>query len=370
MTDEERYGLARRHAAATMSAPALAYQPPALESPAHPIALIGCGGISEYHLAAYRKAGYHVAVLCDIDPDRAEARRAAFYPEATVMTDYRAVMQRDDIAVIDAAVHPAERIAVIEAAIEAGKHVLSQKPFVTDLDVGRRLCDWADARGVHLAVNQNGRWAPHFSWMRQAVTQGLVGRVHAVDFSLHWDHDWVADTVFNTVEHLLLFDFTIHWFDLIACLFHGRPAQAVHAAVARAPHQRAQPPLLGQVAVHFEDAVATIALDGACQHGQEDRTVVAGAAGTLVSVGPELNDQQVTLHTADGTAHPTLEGTWFTNGFHGTMAELLCAIEQKRTPTHNARDSIEGLSLCFAAVASTVTGKPRAPGSVRRLGQT
>ena len=56
-----------------------------------------------------------------------------------------------------------------QAAIDAGKHILSQKPFVVDLDVGEELVAQAEARGVKLAVNQNGRWAPHFSYMRQAV---------------------------------------------------------------------------------------------------------------------------------------------------------------------------------------------------------
>jgi predicted dehydrogenase len=44
--------------------------------------------------------------------------------------------------------------------LRAKKHVLSQKPFVLDLDTGARLADLADEMGVKFAVNQNGRWAP------------------------------------------------------------------------------------------------------------------------------------------------------------------------------------------------------------------
>ena len=43
------------------------------------------------------------------------------------------------------------------SALEAGKHVLSQKPFVLDLDDGQELVDLADRNGLKLAVNQNGR---------------------------------------------------------------------------------------------------------------------------------------------------------------------------------------------------------------------
>ncbi len=82
---------------------------------------------------------------------------------------------------------------MIEAALEAGKHVLSQKPFVLDLDFGRRMVDLADARGVKLAVNQNGRWAPHFSYMRAGDRAGLIGDAAlGCHVAVHWDHSWIA----------------------------------------------------------------------------------------------------------------------------------------------------------------------------------
>jgi hypothetical protein len=49
------------------------------------------------------------------------------------------------------------------------------------------------------------------------------------------------------------------------------------------------------------------------------------------------------------------------------MGELLCAIEQGRTPGHAARDNLRSLALCFAALASADDGHPRLPGEARRL---
>ena len=66
------------------------------------------------------------------------------------------------IEVVDVATRPAERVAIIEQAVAAGCHVLSQKPFATDLATARRLVALAEDQGVKLAVNQNGRWAPHW----------------------------------------------------------------------------------------------------------------------------------------------------------------------------------------------------------------
>jgi predicted dehydrogenase len=361
------YGLAHVIAAGTAPAPALPYLPVRPRAYHPPLGLIGCGGISEYHLRAYRTLGLEVAALCDLDLARAEKRRAEFYPDATICSDYREILRRDDLSVVDIALHPAERVAAIEAALRARKHVLSQKPFVLDLDVGARLADLADAQGVKLAVNQNGRWAPHFAWMTAALRAGLIGELASADFTLQWDHTWTAGTPFEAIHHLVLFDFGIHWFDLAAQFTRGRKPARVWASVARLPFQHMKPPMLAQVVIDFAGAQVRLCFNGHVRHGQEDRTVVCGATGTLRSSGPSLSEQAVFLHTADGCAQASLDGTWFTNGFQGAMAELLGAIEENREPSHGARNNLESLALCFAALASADSGQPQIPGSIRRM---
>ncbi|MGH7958204.1 MAG: Gfo/Idh/MocA family protein, partial [Opitutaceae bacterium] len=75
-----------------------------------------------------------------------------------------------------------------------------------------------------------------------------------------------------------------------------------------------------------------------------------------------------TLHTEKGRATAELRGTWFTNGFQGAMGELLCAIEDDREPGHSARQNLDRLALCFAALASAEAGTAQVPGSVTRAG--
>ncbi|MGH9935283.1 MAG: Gfo/Idh/MocA family protein, partial [Blastocatellia bacterium] len=89
--------------------------------------------------------------------------------------------------------------------------------------------------------------------------------------------------------------------------------------------------------------------------------------GAIISAGPSLSEQAITIYTAEGHAKSPLEGTWFREGFHGAMAELLCAIEEKREPVNNARANLRGLSICFAAIASAAEGLVKAPGVIRRL---
>jgi predicted dehydrogenase len=362
------YGLAEMVATGAIAAPALPYLPPRPRAYRPKIALIGCGGISEYHLRAYQALQLDVVALCDRHRERAEKRRAEFYPQASVVTDYRDVLRRADIAIVDITTHPAERVALIEAALHAGKHVLSQKPFVLDLDVGQKLVALAAEKNLQLAVNQNGRWAPHFSYLAAAVQAGVIGEVASIDFTLQWDHTWTTGTAFENVHHLVLFDFGIHWFDIAARFMRGRTPQRVTASVARAPYQKMQPPILAQVAIDYADAQVRLAFNGHVKFGQEDRTVICGRRGTLRSFGPSLSEQTVVLHTAGGEARPALEGTWFLNGFQGAMAELVCAIEDQREPANNARENLDSLALCFAALAGADSGKPVVPGAIRRIG--
>ena len=364
---DETYGLPPRSSTEEKSAPPLPYEPMDPESYRPRIGLIGCGGISIQHLRAYRDAGYDVAILCDRTEEKARDAQKKFYPEAAVCTDFRDVLRRDDIQVVDLAAHPGDRASMYGPAIDAGKHILSQKPFVTDIDFGSRIVERAEKRGVRLAVNQNGRWAPHWSWIRQAITAGLLGEVTSVRTAVNWDHNWVAGTAAGDDPWLTLFDFGIHWFDIVSCFMGSRVPVRVYASTARAPTQRARPPLLSQALVEYEEGQAELFFDANTLFGERDCTFVAGTRGAASSEGPDLNVQSVTLATAEGRARPALTGKWFPDGFHGTMGELLCAVEQKREPLNSARNNLKSLELCFAAIASASAHAPVAPGSVRKL---
>jgi predicted dehydrogenase len=350
-----------------VDAPDLPYLPakPAVDD--HTIGLIGCGGITAYHLDAYRDAGFRVDAFCDVNEEAARARRDAYTPEGSVHTDYHELLALPHLNVVDIATHPEIRGEMIEASLLAGMHVLSQKPYTLDLDEGARLADLADSCGLKLAVNQNGRWAPHFSYMRHAVAAGLIGEVQAVHLGVHWDHTWTKDTVFNEVPHLILYDFAIHWFDMLCCFMGRQQPQRVYASEAHTSSQDNKPPMLGQILVEYEHAQASLAFDAATLHGTADCSHVIGAKGTIASSGPDLSHQSVTLSTERGIARPALEGEWFKNGFEGTMAELLSAIDDDREPDNNARCNLDSLALCFAAIKSAETHEPQIPGTVQRL---
>lgn len=363
--DPDTYALAAG-AVPDMAAPDLPFRPPAPRTYRPRIGLIGAGGISAAHLDAYRAAGWEVAAICDRTRAKAAARATEFAPGATATDDVGALLADRSIDVLDITAHPADRVPLIEAALNAGKHVLSQKPYVLDLDEGERLADLADARGLRLAVNQNGRWAPHMAWMRAAVRAGLIGKVISCHVGIGWDHGWIAGTKFERIEDLILYDFGIHWFDFLASVIGDR-ADSVFASSVHGSGQTAAVPLMAQALVQMDGGQASLVFDGAVRFGPRDTTFIGGTEGTLASAGPDLGDQAVTLTTAGGRARPALQGTWFNDGFRGAMGALLVAIEDGRAPENDARANLPSLALAFAAIESRRAGRPVRVGAARRL---
>ena len=353
-----------------IAAPELPYRPPMPRNRTCGIALVGCGGISAAHCDAYRTAGIPVAVLCDRNPHRAEARRDIYFPQARIVVDWTDVLTDPEIDVVDLATHASERGELIQGCLEARKHVLSQKPFVLDLDEGQWLCELADRNGVKLAVNQNGRWAPHLSWMREAVQSGVIGDIVGIHAGLHWDHSWVSGTPFADDPNLILFDFGIHWFDFVASVLDNHRVESVYAQATPVSGQGISAPLAASALLSFPGGQASLTFDGGTRGGSLDHTVVAGTRGLLRSTGPDLGNQSVVLETEHGIAKPELTGNWFNDGFAGAMGELLCAIEERRPPANSGRDNLRSLALCFAAVASAASGAPVRPGAIRQLPQS
>ena len=227
--------------------------------------------------------------------------------------------------------------------------------------------DLADKVGRRLAVNQNGRYAAHYSWMRAALRAGLIGELSSSHFRVHWNHGWIAGTPFEQIPAIILWDFAIHWFDLTAHLWANQSPTRVFATTARAPGQTIRPPMLAQALVEFPHGQASLVFDALLPFGARDESYLGGSRGALVSSGPDLNAQAVTLYTEAGFARPALEGDWFGTGFEGAMGELLCAVEEKRAPENSARGNLASLALSFAAVASSLEGTPKIPGEVRSL---
>ena len=349
-----------------IDAPALPYLPPAIERDVR-LAIIGCGGIASTHLAAYQSRGWKVVAFCDIDKNRAQSRAEQFFPDALVTDNPEDIFALSNLDAIDIATHTRHRPPLLRRAIECGHHVLSQKPFVTDIQTGSELISLATGKGVMLCVNQNGRFAPHFSYIRELVTSGTLGRITSIHTQIHWNHTWIAGTPFAKMRDIVLYDFGIHWFDFVASLLPVDAAVTVTAFRGDPRDDLGLPPLEATAVVEWPGGRATMSFDAGCLYGSGDSTTVIGTDGSVTSTGPDLGTQTLSVHLKSGRATPNLEGKWFNDGFAGTMAELLDASATGRVARNGAEGNLRSLMLCFAAIESANTGCPVKMGSITRL---
>lgn len=367
MSDDSNYALKSDDAVPEISAPELAYQPQIPSGKNLKVGLIGCGGITEQHLTAYKKYGVEVVALCNRTIEKAEKKRDTYFPNAAVTTDPNEILNNDEISVVDITYHPELRAEWIEKALKAGKHVLSQKPFILDLDQGHKLADLAKEQNRLLAVNQNGRWAPYVRYSQLAIDAGLIGEVQSITVNICWDHEWVKGTPFETIHHLLLYDFAIHWIDMVCC-FMKQPAKTAHAMVTRSASQEVAPPLVGSAQLEFDSGLASLHFDGSTKVGPFETIQIVGSKGRISCTGKPCEAHDYQLITEEGIARPKFEGTWMPDGFGGTMGELLSAIAVDRQPYNSASHNLISLEAAFALIQSADEGKLIQVGTARKVG--
>lgn len=339
-----------------IKAPDFNYKPPITKSYNPYIAIVGTGGITSTHLAAYKKAKYKIEILYNRTLSKAKKLRDIYFPKAKITNNFNDILNNKKIEILDITLHPEEREEFIKKGILAGKHILSQKPFVNNLKVGKKLVKLAKKNNVKIAINQNGRWAPHFAYIREAVKNNLIGDVISCHTSIQWNHSWIKNTEFENNYDLILYDFGIHWFDFLTSILGNRIIN-VFASQNKAITQTVKPPLLSQCLVQLNQGQASLIFDGFTNFGTQDRTIITGTKGTIISVGPDLGKQKIEIYTRKGKSSPKLQGSWFNDGFHGTMGELLSSIEEKRNPLNNAEDNLLSLKLTFAALESSKLNK-------------
>ena len=112
--------------------------------------------------------------VCDREPDRSAAA-ADRYGAAVVTTDYRVLLDRDDIDIIDVVTRDSEHYPVNLAAVEAGKHVLSEKPVAHDHHDVCRIAELARAKGLKTKVGFTFRYSPAVRYLKDMLARGDLG---------------------------------------------------------------------------------------------------------------------------------------------------------------------------------------------------
>ena len=140
------------------------------------IGVVGAGRWANWaHLPGWvRDERCRLVGVCDRELDRAQRAAAEFGADVAV-ADYRELLKRDDIDIIDVVTRDTEHFEINCAAVRAGKHVLSEKPVAHDCRDVRMITDLAASRGLKTKVGFTFRYSPAVRYLKDMIDRGDLG---------------------------------------------------------------------------------------------------------------------------------------------------------------------------------------------------
>ena len=332
-----------------------------------PIVTIGAGSIvGDAHFPAYRKAGYEIAGVYDLDPARAKsvadkfsvARVFAALDEALAATG----------AIFDLATPPAAHLSVIER-LPVGACVLIQKPMGPDLDQATRILEVCRDRKLIAAVNFQLRFAPMMLAVKDAVDRGLLGRLVDVEVHLAIDTPWGLFAFLKGLKRVEIAVHSIHYLDLVRG-FLGDP-KGVHAKTIGHPSSDMAQTRTTAILDYGEEIRSALSINHNHAFGRKHQAAefrfdgTEGAAyaklGLLLDY-PRGEPDELWIRAkgeSEWVAVP-LKGSWFPDAFIGRMANLqrFCAGEDKDLIA-SVEDAWTTMALIEAAFESSA--RPATP---------
>ena len=360
------------------------------------VAVIGYAFMGKAHSHAWRNVaalrpgapGVRQQVLVGRDAD-AVAAAAGQYGWTESATDWREVLDRDDIDIVDVCVPGHLHAEVAIAALEAGKHVIAEKPLANTMAEAEKMVATAKAareRGVHSMVGFNYRRVPALALAQRHIAEGRLGDVRQVRVS--YLQDWLADDAAPMTWRLrrelagsgALGDLASHAVDQVRFLL-GQEVTAVNAITHTFVPQRTGAD--GPEEVTVDDAAwGTLRTDGGAVVSLEVTRMatarknalgieVYGSNGALRFDLESLNHLDVCLDGADSFSRelvteqddPYIDGWWppghvlgWDATFTNQAADFLAALAAGREPTPSFEDGIAVQRVLAAIEASSARG--------------
>ena len=265
-------------------------------------------------------------------------------------------------------------VPVTRAALEAGLHVLVEKPLAASVDQAQELVDMAAARNLILMVSQNYRFFPAPRVIAAMVHESALGKLYAVeiDFRRYSTVGQNGRGRHHLEEQPLLVDMSIHHFDLLRMILSREPRR-IYCEAWNPEWTAFSGPSVAVASIDFEGGVV-VSYRGSWisagpvtpwagewrmefENGEVKWTSAADSDITQdkVVVRPRNEEARtITLPTVPRT------GTW------GTLTEFAAAIRSGREPETSGRNNMGTIALMAAAVESATL---REPVAIRRTGE-
>ncbi len=347
------------------------------------IGIIGVGFGAQVYIPGLRSEGWDIVALCSRNRDNL-AKVARDAGIRNIHTDPLELIGRDDIDAVAITTPPRAHRELAIAALEAGKHVLCEKPFAMNAGEAAAMRDAAEASGRTAMVGHEFRHAPQRAFIKQLLGEETIGTFQLCTIELFLDRyvtreprplTWQA--VRSEGGGLLgalgshYIDALRHWFGEIASvqgqLETLRP-DLVDPATNRIVRSETDDTFL--FTLRFASGgIATMTASFAATPSRGARIAVMGDAGTLLAEqpGPNPMENGIVLASRDGSPLQALDTPKRYTPFedprdHRLMAfrllvrDFVAGIEQGTSPAPNFTDGLRCQEVLDAVRASSASG--------------
>ncbi len=347
------------------------------------IAIVGCGEVTEHkHLPVLRMlADVRVVALIDSEPARARSLASRFgVPHAG--SDLAYVLGRSDIDAVAVGVPPAAHVEVAIAAIDAGKHVLVEKPVSLTLDNADRLVARAAASPRKVMVGFHMRFHRLVRQAKAIVESGVLGPLESVRSIWNvpradretalWKHrrETGGGSILELgVHHFDLWSFLLgtHVASIFAESTPGQRDDEVAVATARLENGVLASVVLSERTSHnieFEVSGRAGRVRVACL--KFDGLEVVPTSGVPGSFATRLERMRHTWTELPGGVAAGRQGGDYLLSYRNEWRHFVDAIRDGRAIESTAEDGREALAVALAALASASSGLAVAPAQAPR----
>jgi predicted dehydrogenase len=328
---------------------------------------IGCVGsgfiMRDCHLVAYRQAGFNPVAIAARDPQRARAV-AQLHGIPRCHATVADLLADEAIEILDIAVPPDAQPQIIRQAVAQSGHlrgILAQKPLAMTYAEAKECVDLCARAGIALAVNQNMRYDQSVRALRDLLRRGWLGEPVLGTIDMRAIPHWMPWS--ERLPSLSTFVMSIHHLDTFRYWF-GTPDRVL-ASTRPDPRTRfAHADGINLYILEYDSGCRASSWDdvwtGPAREGSEGdiyiRWRVEGTEGLARGTIGWPSYPARTPSTLDFTTkrqpgywfQPRWKEVWFPDAFVGTMAQLLCALEDGTEPETSGRDNLETVALCAA----------------------
>lgn len=250
------------------------------------VGIVGCGGIAASHIDAYRAfpERCRLDLLADAVEGKAAEKAAEKDCDVRCFDDPMAALAEPDIDLVSICTPPSTHADLVIAALDAGKHVLLEKPMAASLEECDRMVEAQQRSGRTLSVVAQNRWQTEVIRLKEVLASGKAGDIlHAqVDsfwwrghsyYDLWWRGTWASEGGGCTLNH------AVHHLDMFQWLM-GQPLE-VRAVMTNAAHNNAEVEDLSVATLTYPHGRLAQVTASVLHHGERQQLVFQGSRARI-----------------------------------------------------------------------------------------